>query len=113
MFRPNTTGMLTARLGTNIYGERTYRLPVKVPCAIVTDLSSIGKSPVRSDSSASRGAAEETTSVAKLLFPANVTIGKDDTFQIAGMSLRVIAVQQRFSVFGVLDHLEVDFDVAP
>jgi hypothetical protein len=113
MFRPNRLGKLTRRLGTNIYGEKTFKRPVTVQCAVVTDLDKVNKTPVRSDSSASRGAAEERTAVAKYLFPANVQIGQDDTFEIDDLSLRVIAVQKRFSVFGVLDHLEVDFDIAP
>jgi hypothetical protein len=113
MFIPNTTGLLARRIGTNIYGESTYRKPITVQCAIVTDFAPISKTPVRSDSSASRGAAEEATAVAKVLFPARVAIAPEDRFEIAGLSLRVIAIQKRFSVLGALDHLEVDFDIAP
>jgi hypothetical protein len=113
MFIPNAKGMLTRRLGRNVYGEATFYPAIPVPCAIVDNLDQVAKTPVRADSSASRGAAEETTATVKILFPANVVIGKDDTFTIAGLSLRVIAVQQRFSVHGVLDHREVDFDIAP
>jgi hypothetical protein len=112
MFRPNKTGKLTRRLGRNIHGEATFRAPVDVACAIVTDLGNIKKTPVRSDSSASRGAGEETIAVAKILFPRNVEIGQDDTFAIEGLSLRVIGIQKRFAVSGALDHLEVDFDIA-
>jgi hypothetical protein len=113
MFRPNTTGLLTRKLGRNIYGEPTFYPAKTVPCGIVDNLDQLAKTPVRSDSSASRGAAEEATAVAKILFPANVVIGKDDVFAIQGLTLRAIAVQKRFSVAGVLDHLEVDFDIAP
>jgi hypothetical protein len=113
MFIPNTKGQLTRKLGRNIYGEPTYYPPITVPCGIVDNLEQLAKTPVRADSSASRGAAEETTATVKILFPANVVIDKDDTFAIAGLSLRATAVQQRFSVFGDLDHKEVDFDIAP
>lgn len=113
MFRPNTTGVLTRRLGRNVFGEATFRAPITVPCGVVTDLGQIQKTPVRSDSSASRGAGEEAVAVAKILFPSSVTIGADDTFEIAGLKLRVIGVQRRISVTGALDHLEVDFDIAP
>jgi hypothetical protein len=113
MFIPNTFGLLSRRQGTNVYGERTYHAPVKVACAIVTNLDQVQKTPVRSDSSATRANAEERTAVVKILFPASVAIGQDDTFEIAGLSLRVITVQQRFSVLGVLDHREVDFDISP
>jgi hypothetical protein len=113
MFIPNNYGQLSRKLGANIYGERTFQAPVTVPCAIVDNTDQLKKTPVRADSSASRGAAEEDVSVAKILFPANIAIAKDDTFAITDLKLRVTMVQKRFSVFGVLDHLEVDFDAAP
>jgi hypothetical protein len=113
MFRPNRYGKLSRKIGKNIYGETTWSSWLNVPCAVVTDVDKIDKTPVRSDSSASRGAAEERTAVAKYLFPKNVMIGQDDKFEIDDLSLRVIAVQKRFSVLGAFDHLEVDFDISP
>lgn len=113
MFRPNQYGMLSRRLGANIYGERTWSAPVRVPCGIVDNAKSVVKTPVRSDSSASRGAAEEQVAVVKILFPAKVLIAQDDKFEINDLKLRASAVQLRFSVTGALDHREVDFDILP
>lgn len=113
MFIPNRAGKLSRKIGRNIYGETTWGAWVSVQCAVVTNLDQIEKTPVRSDSSASRAAAEERIAVAKFLFPKNVQIGQDDKFEIDDLTLRVITVQKRFSVLGVLDHLEVDFDIAP
>ncbi|MCK1543420.1 hypothetical protein IVB12_16000 [Bradyrhizobium sp. 179] len=113
MFIPNRTGKLSRKIGRNIYGETTWSSWANVPCAVVTNLDQVEKTPVRSDSSASRAAAEERVAVAKYLFEKHVQIGQDDKFEIDDLVLRVIAVQKRFSVHGVLDHLEVDFDIAP
>lgn len=113
MFRPNNYGMLSKQVGRNIYGEFRYKNPVKVPCAIVDNVAKQQRTPVRTDSSADRGASEEKVAQVKILFLPNVVITSSDKFEIAGLSLRVVAIQQRYSVLGVLDHLEVDFDIDP
>lgn len=107
---PNTSGQLSHKTGHDGYGQAAYSAPLTVPCAVVTMTQKTKKTPIRADSSASRGAAEERLSIAKILFPTNVTIGQEDRFDILGASLRVIAVQPRNDVLGVLDHYEVDFE---
>lgn len=112
MFIPNKFGMLSRKGNRNIYGEASYVAPVKVPCAIVGNSLKVQKTPVRADSSADRGASEETVIVAKILFPASVQIGEGDKFEIEGLALRAVTIEKRFAVIGGrLDHLEVDFGV--
>lgn len=114
MFLPNKFGMLSRKSTRNIYGEFNYAAAVRVPCGMVGNLTSAQKTPVRADSSADRGASEETVVKTKILFPATDTIGQGDRFEIEGLKLRVIGIEQRFSVVGgQLDHFEVDFDVWP
>lgn len=113
MFIPNNFGLLSRTNGRNIYGEPKFSTPKRVPCGIVNNKVSTEKTPVRADSSADRGAAEEEIAAAKILFPATVVIGKGDKFQIYDMTLRVIGVEIRVSIGGVIDHKEVDFAIWP
>jgi hypothetical protein len=106
---PNTTGSLSRKLAKDVYAQLSYAAPVTVPCSIVHLTTKAIKTPVRADSSATRGNAEEEVSVSKILFPTTVTIGYDDKFEIGGVALRVIGVEQRRDVLGNLDHFEVDF----
>jgi hypothetical protein len=110
---PNTFGMLSRRGAKNIYGEFAFQAPKRVPCAIVHSTSANLKTPVRADSSASRGAAEEKVAVTKILFPANVAIATNDKFEIDGKILRVTGIEDRKNVLGKLDHFEVDFEMFP
>jgi hypothetical protein len=109
MFIPNTTGILARKTGNDVYAQPIYGAPLTVACSIVHLTDKIQKTPVRADSSASRGNAMEEVSVSKILFPATVTIGGEDKFVINGINLRVIGVEVRRDVFGVIDHYEVDF----
>src|SRR5258708_3152 len=114
MFIPNNFGFLSRKGTRNIYGEFSYLGAQKVPCGIVDSLSLNQKTPVRADSSADRGAADEQVAKWKVLFPASVPVGKDDRFDIAGVHLVASGITPRFNVIGgVLDHYEVDFDVWP
>ncbi|SER25963.1 hypothetical protein SAMN05216548_1148 [Faunimonas pinastri] len=109
MFIPNNTGRLSRKIGMTIKAEARFSIPETVDCGVVSLANTDQKTSVRSDSSASRGSAQETVSDAKILFPATVTIIAGDRFEIAGFTLKVITVQPRYSVLGILDHYEVDF----
>jgi hypothetical protein len=113
MFMPNTTGLLSRHTGRNQYSEPAFAAPIAVPCAVVDTLHKVQKTPVRADSSASRGASEEQLAAYKVLFPKTVSIGINDKFQIDGLTLRVIGITPRRSVLGMLDHFDVDFDIHP
>jgi hypothetical protein len=109
VFLPNTTGKLARKLGTDLFAQQTYAPAVTVPCGIVKLATRVKPTPVRADYSATRGNAEEEVSISKILFPASVEISDDDKFTISGIDLRVTGVHERRSVFGVIDHYEVDF----
>lgn len=108
MFLPNTYGMLSRKNGTNIFAEQIFGSPVKTPCAVVHLQETQVKSPIRADSSASRGNAEELTEMAKILFPRNIVLHVGDKFTILGFSLEVAKIEPRNDVLGKLDHYEVD-----
>lgn len=111
MFLPNTFGMLSPHIGKNVYGEPLFGAPKKVACAVVHAKSIRQRTAIRTDSSASRANAEELISKTHILFPANVSIGIDDRFQIDGLTLRAGAIESRHSVFGEIDHYEVEFEI--
>jgi len=79
-------------------------------CAVVHLIGQVAKSSVRTDQSGSRGNAEEKTDQAVILFPIGVSIKTDDKFEIAGETLRVVGIEQRFDVIGRLDHYEVTLE---
>lgn len=110
MFIPNNKGQLSRNLGFNAYGEPSFGPAKTVACGVV-HLSMVDqKTSVRTDSSASRGNADEVVFKAKILFPAGTAIFDGDRFVINGQKLRVKAIEPRYAVPGNLDHLEVDFD---
>lgn len=107
MFLPNTYGMLSRKLGTNVYAEQLFSAPVKTPCAVVHLQAINVKSPIRADSSASRGNADEMTEMATILFPRSIKLNIGDKFSIQGLSLEISKIEPRLSVLGSLDHYEV------
>ena len=109
MFSPNTTGVLYRKTGKDLYSAPTYGAARTVGCSIIHRNPKIAKTPVRADSSASRGNAEEELSISKILFPKTIRPVDEDKFVISGIALRVIGVQERRNVFGEVDHYEVDF----
>ncbi len=114
MFVPNTTGYLSLRSGWTAQGEPEFEIHRQlVACGVVILIGRTVKTTVRADSSASRGSAEEDVNVAKILFPAYVTIRKGDRFEVSDETLRVTGVQPRRAVTGVLDHYEVELERWP
>ena len=107
-FVPNNRGKLFRQNGKNVFNEVQWLPGRTVLCGVVELNDAAVKTSVRTDSSASRANAEETTATAKILFPGNVTITKQDRFEIAGITLRATKIQPRWSVAGILDHYEVD-----
>lgn len=111
MFSPNTTGILKRRLGYNKFGEPLWSAPETVPCAVVHLQVKTQKTSVRTDSSATRGNAEEVASTARILFPIGVFVEKDHKFTIRGNELRVVSVEPRFAVSGRHDHDQAELTV--
>lgn len=105
MFSPNQTAELMARAGRNRDGEETYGDPRSIGISIVQLARQSVKSSVRSDSSASRGAAEIMTSDGKIL--TREEPGIDDRIVIRNVPYRVIGLHPRLTVMGEFDHNEV------
>lgn len=101
-------GSLQRVAGRDIHNRETFMPATQCPFGPVNLIIKDLKTTVRADSSASRGAADETTSTAKILVPAAVTINRGDKFSFQGQDYRVTTIHNRFSVFGEFDHQECD-----
>lgn len=110
MFIPNNKGQLQAFSGYNSTAEPQFAPAKSVLCGVVHLNKIVQKSTVRADSSGSRGSADEFVSISKILFPASVSIATGYKFRIAGLTLKATTVEPRYSVYGVIDHYEVDFE---
>lgn len=110
MFTPNRKAMLSKRTGRDKYAREMFAPAREVQIAIVRRITRIGKTTVRQDSSASRGSAEETLADIKILMRP-LDLAKDDRLVIDGDIFRVVEVHPRYSVYGKLDHLEVDLGI--
>lgn len=110
MINPNIPCVVVKESGTDVYGRPLAGERIKTKCNIVALKGSSVKSSVRADSSASRGRAHELISETVLLFPRYTNISFDDTVEVQGQKLRVMAVHPRYDVSGRLDHLEVGLE---
>lgn len=111
MFRPNLKCEVATVVSTDIYGKRLYSDWTTVPFGVVKLEESSGKTSVRTDSSASRGSAQEITTDARLLFPAYVALKQGDRIRHGNFNLTVVSVAPRYNVLGRLDHWQVDCNV--
>lgn len=112
MFTPNSICMLSRMTGRDRYGQESYGEPIPVGYAPVRMLAQTADTSVRADSSASRGQAEVTIGVFKILVEASVgTLQGNDRIDIAGTRYRVVNQHPRCRVTGELDHLEIDLEL--
>ena len=105
MFIPNNQARVKAPGGFNKFGEPTFGPVRTVPCAVIALNRTTEKTSVRTDSSATRGNAEELAASAKILFKPGIA-GQGMKVEIAGFELRIIDVQPRYAVTGAHDHDE-------
>lgn len=108
MFTPNQKGTFKPKTGRNLDGEETYGDPLPLALSVVRLAARSEKTSVRSDSSASRGQADQM--VAESVILTKNLLGVDDLVEIVGMTLRVIGTHPRFTVSGALDHWEVSLE---
>lgn len=106
MFTPNFQGTFQKVAGRNLDGEETYSDPVPLALSVVRLAAKSEKTSVRSDSSASRGQADQLTADAVILTK-NEAVAVDDIIEIMGQKLRVVGHHPRLTVFGQLDHYEI------
>jgi hypothetical protein len=102
----NTSGMLSRKVGNTRRGEPLYGEPVSVRVDVIHLTKGDAKTSVRTDSSASRGNAEEEVASAKILFQVSARPVPGDRFVIDGVPLEIVGVEPRRDVFGKLDHYE-------
>lgn len=113
MFRPNQTGLLHSRIGRDKHARETFAEPRQIQLAVVQLEPTVQPTTVRSDSSASRGTADEIRVVGKILVPANVEIKIDDRVELQAGLYRVLMVHPRYAVIGGRhDHNEIDLGAA-
>ena len=98
-------------LSTDLYGKRTYSAWVTKSFGIIKLEQKSEKTSVRTDSSASRGSAQEILADARFLFPKDVILKEGDRIQFGGFYLTVVSVFPRHRVTGELDHWQVDCDI--
>ena len=111
MFRPNLKCQVAKLLGADMYGKRTYGDYTTQSFAIVKLEQKTDKTSVRTDSSASRGSAQEILADARFLFPKNVDLAEGDRIKFGGFTLTVVSVWPRHRVTGELDHWQVDCNI--
>ncbi|AMB48265.1 hypothetical protein [Methylobacterium sp. AMS5] len=105
-FTGTAEGMLSRLTGHNRTGEPIYGAPAPARVGVIHLLRNVAITSVRTDGSASRGAAEENTASAKILFEVDTAPRLGDRFVIMGQTLRVESLEPRLDVFGSLDHYE-------
>ena len=105
MFTPNQTAVLTRKTGRNLDGEEIYGEPEPLAIAVVNLARVSERTAVRSDSSASRGNADQFVAEGKIL--ALEPSAVDDRIEILGGLFRVTGAHPRWTVAGTLDHYEI------
>ncbi|WP_051258863.1 hypothetical protein [Chitinibacter tainanensis] len=110
--RKPTCTVEIVKTGYDNYGQETELSRHFAKCHIVTMNLNIDKTYVRTDSSASRGSAEEATADVRLLFPPETKIEHNDTVKIMNQRLRVVGVFPRPKLYGGIDHLQVELERA-
>lgn len=111
MFRPNLRCTVTPYIGADAYGKKIYGPGKVVGVGVVKLERSSNKTSVRTDSSASRGSAQEILADARLLFLSHVILQPGDKIEILGFKLTVVSVFPRHAVTGRFDHWQVDCNV--
>lgn len=102
----NVEARLSRQLGNNFAGEPEFGVGTRVMVGVVHLIRQVAKTSVRTDSSASRGNAEEQKATAKILFLPADKPRLGDRVEILGHFLRVQSLEPRIDTFGKLDHYE-------
>lgn len=91
----------------DVYGEPIISPAIPSVCAVVKFVTTAASTTVRTDSSATRGNAEELTASVILLLSKKVEPQIDNLITLRGTTVRVISVQPRYDVMGRLDHYQI------
>lgn len=114
MFEPNVVGRISHLIGRDLYSRPSYSEPMDCPFGIVNMDIGAEKTSVRADSSASRGAADETSAVrAKILIVPYIKVAIGDRFEFQDLTFVISSRHERRSVMGNVDHYECDMELLP
>lgn len=111
MYIPKNRCVITKAVGTNVFGQEQPGATVKERCAIVAIISNDKKTSVRSDSSASRGNANELLYDAVILVGPRSRAEMHDVMTVNGFKMKIMTVQPRYNIDGVLDHYQLDLQI--
>lgn len=99
------------------YGQELAGTPAAALCSVVNMFDRVEKTSVRTDSSGSRGAADDNTVDVRLMFPARFKpllvkdaqiVITDPRAEQGGRKLRIWRIFPRQEVTGALHHIQVD-----
>jgi hypothetical protein len=107
MFLPTSKLRIQQTSGYTAYGQPKPVRWVTEACAVVRLRVSAQKTSVRADSSATRGAAEETEADGVLLLSHTTVVKMNDLLEVRGLKMRVTGIEPRYDLFGQHDHTEV------
>ena len=107
MFKPNQFCTITKMSGTDVYGQPVQGAATTEQCAVIELDVKANKTPIRGDSSASRGSAIESETVARLLMTPGTVVDIDDMLTIVGINLRVSSRLPQFTIHGTVDHYQI------
>ena len=102
---------ISPTVGHDIHGAQQLGNSYMAKCAVVKLTAASEPTSVRTDSSATRGAAREVLADARLLFPVHTKIAIDDKVEVLGHNLRVLSVFPRLTIGGSHDHNQVDLSI--
>ena len=93
---------------TDVYGQPIYGPAKPSKCAVLKLLKSRQPTTVRTDSSGTRGHADEVIADAHLLMLATEPLDLDDFIEVSGFTIRVSAIRHRYDTGNTFDHKEVE-----
>ena len=112
MFRPNQVCYILVASGrTDVYGQPLAATRVREQCAIVTLKVTNKPTSIRSEKSATRGAAREPITDSMILLTAKTAAKIDDLIDLGGFTFRVLSMNPRYTLSGTLDHYEVTVSI--
>lgn len=108
--RPRIPCTVAPTVGFDKFGQEQLGNAVSTKCTIISLSLKTGPTSVRTDSSASRGSSQEKTSEARILLAPGLA-SMNAKVEVSGRSLRIMAIDPRYTMGGTHDHDEVDLVV--
>lgn len=100
--------VITNRIGDDLYGAPVFGMGRNAKCAVLK-LSKLRQSTtVRTDSSGTRGHADEEIDDAHLLLLAGEKININDSIHVGGFKILVSSIRVRYNIYEKIDHLEIE-----